>query len=134
MWPLLSSTTFSGSAVRKNTSWLIWDFIRLCPFQPCLCHLLLESLMLLLEVGGSDAGRADSKLLVAPLASSSKTRITGTKLSLSSISPCLCFTSLSRESINLVWNLDWITLTWPSFRPSTHFPGRCAHLKAALQI
>ena len=68
MWPLLSSTTFSGSAVRKNTSWLIWDFIRLCPFQPCLCHLLLESLMLLLEVGGSDAGRADDKLLVAPLA------------------------------------------------------------------
>ena len=49
--------------------------------------------------------------------SSSKSRIIGRKLLLSSISACLCLASLSREVAQLGLESRLDTLTWPSFRP-----------------
>ena len=80
-------------------------------------HLVLESLVLLLEAGeganilGGDAGRADGKLLVAPLAFLLKVldQLEETEVVLF---------RLSREENwdSRSLSLLWITFTWSSFR------------------
>ena len=75
--------------------------------------------------------------------SSSKSRVIGRKLSLSSISACLCLASLSREvaQLGLESRLDHTHLALvqalvgqEALDRLAHFLGRGVHLKAVLQI
>ena len=74
---------------------------------------------------------------------SSKSRIIGRRLLLSSISACLCFASLSREvaQLGLESRLDRTHLALvqalvgqEALDRLAHFLGRGVHLKVALQI